>query len=139
MLKKEWIKMGNRLLFKDEIRNTTDLKIKLVKSGVWDADTLGANICAIPNICKCEPDRIRNKLFIKFEEGFVNNLGTGLNPSLYSMVDDSIKSTIADKESDIINKGFINKDELGSLNTIGYASLYNIAINKNTNSAIIEL
>ena len=131
--------MGNRMLFKDEIRNTTDLKIKLVKSGVWDADTLGANIGDIPNICKCEPDRIRNKLFIKFDEGFVNNLGTGLNPSLYSMVDDSIKSTIADKESDIINKGFINKDELGSLNTIGYASLYNIAINKNTNSAIIEL
>lgn len=131
--------MGNRMNFKDEIRNTTDLKIKLVKSGVWDADTLGANICAIPNICKCEPDRIRNKLFIKFEEGFVNNLGTGLNPSLYSMVNDSIKATITDKESDIINKGFINKDELGSLNTIGYASLYNIAINKNTNSAIIEL
>ena len=90
--------MGNRMNFKDEIRNTTDLKIKLVKSGVWDADTLGPNICSIPNICKCEPDRIRNKLFIKFEEGFVNNLGTGLNPSLYSMVDDSIKATITDKE-----------------------------------------
>lgn len=131
--------MENRSKFKDEIRNTTDLKVKLVKSGVWDANILSANMSNIKNVSKCEIDNKLGKIFVKFKDGFVDNLGTGLNPSLYSMVDDSIKNTIIEKKDDIIAKGHLTKDDLDSINNIGYASLYNIAVSKTTNSAIIEL
>ena len=131
--------MDNRSRFKDEIRNTMDLKIKLVKSGVWNADTLSTNVANMKNVKECKPNNYLGKVFLKFDKDFVNNLATGWNPSLYSMVNDSIKNTINDNKDNIVSKGLLTKEDLENIDKIGYASLYNITVSKSTNSAIIEL
>ena len=131
--------MENRSKFKDEIRNTTDLKIKLVKSGVWNAKILSDNMKDIKNVEDCKHDNNLGKVFLRFDKGFSNRFDNGLNPPLYSVINDSIKNTINENKDDIIAKGILTKEDLDNIDKIGYASLYNITVSKPTNSAIVEL